>query len=807
MTTLSIFTLVASAHNSPDQAINYGSLESLGSEIGFLWNAPADRVDGETVLPSPAGATSAQELGTILVDNYLSLSDINISDLNDDAQGFTTGPTPYRLTGVEITVSGVDAGESFSLGISKGTAPVPLEDHLYELVAPANQDGKVFFAAPANAYLEPNSDHLVRITMAAGDARIGTAHTNDESTLGLTGWSVANNHWTSHGSSQGISWTSVDTYVYAITVRGNTIADKFGSNSHRAGRITFSRYTGESPIVKGFICSGTDTDWFKTSLSFDYGGRYRVDVEPISLTNDDDIGVRAFYVDYPQDHSRDPVVELTPVSDPPEGYVSWHFVAGRNYGPYFEVSAENGTIGAYAIRVVYDPDRIWTGTEVVRGDLPHDDTTWATIEVDADFADDGIYHYFEDHDWFAVELESDTNYLFQAVASGGQYSSYIDPALRVYDDAGNELAVDYVSGGQTAAQIIHQVGTGEGGTYYLDVTNAVFHDDATTLDVLGLTDGYEVYSPFLGTRYYVLALDAGRNNRRSLRSVEPTNAAPRILNWTALTLLENSTLQEYITAHDNDEEDSVTVYDISGGDDRDLFYINNAGLLSMTITPDFEVPVDSDMDNAYEVQVEATSGTGERERSTAADFTVTVTDEATESERVLVSNTGRRDDGTAKVEHSDSALRIDTGSNPDGYVIHGVALSFAEALDDPSGVRVSFRSSHKPGKYPRPEVEIFAFSNPSSISARLTEFLAPADTVLEPNTTYYIMIERTGDSPIRFQETASDSNDSISESGWSIGDVRLHRTNKLNGPWKNARVNSDHDQLKLRVIGYPRNSE
>ena len=49
------------------------------------------------------------------------------------------------------------------------------------------------------------------------------------------------------------------------------------------------------------------------------------------------------------------------------------------------------------IRVVYDPDRNWTGTEVTRGDLPHDDTTWATIDVDGGEADQGVYHYYEDH--------------------------------------------------------------------------------------------------------------------------------------------------------------------------------------------------------------------------------------------------------------------------------------------------------------------------------------------------------------------------------------------------------------------------
>ena len=771
------------------------------------WDGHADAPDDTEGVPALVQSTPAQNLGTILVDNHLSLSDINIDSLYDDEQGFTTGPELYRLTGVEITVSGVDTGESFALAIIEGTSPVPLQSPLYELVAPADKGGKVFFAAPENAYLEPNSHYFVRFTMTAGDARIGRAHTTDESDSGLSGWSVADNYWTSNGASKGLSWTSEDNFVFAITVRGEVIPDKFGKNTYKAGYLAFSRYTGESPTVNGFINGATDTDWFDTSLSYDYGGRYRIDVKPIALTNNDDIGVRSFYVDYRNDHSRDPAVELTSLDDSPEGYVSWHFIAGRNYGPHFEVYADNGTTGAYAIRVVYDPDRVWTGTEVVRGDLPHDDTTWATIEVDADVPDEGIYHDYDDHDWFAIVLESETSYLFLAIAAGS-YSSYIDPAIRLYDDGGNELAVDYVSGDETSSSITHPVGTGEGGIYYIDVTNSVLMDDAASLVALGLADPFEILSPFLGTKYYVIASEiGGGRSGRSARSSVPTNTAPRIYNRTGLALLENSILREYITADDQDAEDSITGYEISSGDDQDLFSVSTKGALSMTITPDFEVPADADMDNDYEVQVTATSGAGTRERSATADITVSVTDDDTEAERVLVSNTGQAVKGNATVNSSDSALRFDTGPSKNGYALHSVALSFAEPLVDPASARVSLRSMRTVGsRLERPNVELFAFTNPSRIDARLTEFTAPQDTVLEADTTYYVHIERVGDVPLKFKETGSDSKDEFSAAGWRMGTIRLHRPRHLNGPWGRS-ADFDRDQVLFRVIGSGRSSE
>ena len=194
----------------------------------------------------------------------------------------------------------------------------------------------------------------------------------------------------------------------------------------------------------------------------------------------------------------------------------------------------------------------------------------------------------------------------------------------------------------------------------------------------------------------------------------------------------------------SDVDDSVTEYEINGGDDQDSFRITNDGVLSFTFVPDFEVPADANMDNVFEVQVKATSGSGGRERSTTADFTITVTDDDEEAEKVMASNTGKTVKGTAKVDKSDSAIRIQTGSNSEGYLIYSVALRFSEALEDPAGVRVSLWSNHKPGKYGRPKAEIFAFTNPSSIESRLTEFTAPADTVLDPDASYWIMIEKTG---------------------------------------------------------------
>lgn len=755
---------------------------------------------------SAGGAVSASERGMVLVDNYGNTRSAQTGSTFDDAQGFTTGPDRYRLKGVELGVKNIGQDPQVSVVISESTGAGHPGTTLYQLESPSDLVGRPFFTAPEDAILESNTTYLVRIDVTAETVSWEFTTDKTETDRGLSGWSIDDHFWTSSGPVQSIDWLKEERSVYALTLWGEELEDDFGEQSFTSGYLAFSRYTGNSPKVQGLLNYAGDKDWFDTSLDFDGGGRYRIDVELGSLTNDDDIGVRTFYLNNPHYSSGVVELEVESVASPPTGYASWHFEPTRNYGPYIEVYAENDTTGGYAIRVVYDPDRIWTGTEVVKGDLYHDDTTWATITVDADEADMGVYHYYEDHDWFAVELEEDTNYLFEAIAAGA-YSSYIHPAIRLYDSGGNELESDHISHGDedsTSVSIVYRVDTGEGGTYYLDVTNAEMWDDPDKMADVGITEPIEIYSPFLDTRYFVLASTIGA--RRSLRGI-PRNEGPRILNRPDATFVENTEVKEYIKATDSDGRDSITGYEITGGADRELFTLSSKGVLELIFRPDFEVPGDANRDNVYEVQVRVTSGDGARELANTVDFRIAITDDDTEPETVLVSNIGQAVKGKARVNSADSAIRIHTGTNPEGYVIHSVALEFAEALEDPAGVRISLWSNHVPRGWARPKEQIFAFVNPSSIRAGLTEFTAPAGSLLDPGTSYWLMIERTGSAAIRFLETRSDAEDSISEPAWNIGALRFYRPRYMNGQWTNHRVDDDKEQLMLRVIGYERSGE
>ena len=105
-----------------------------------------------------------------------------------------------------------------------------------------------------------------------------------------------------------------------------------------------------------------------------------------------------------------------------------------------------------------------------------------------------------------------------------------------------------------------------------------------------------------------------------------TDTAPVFTSSAAFSADENATAAGTVEASDRDTEDDVTGYAITGGADQALFSIDStSGALAFTTAPDFEDPQDQGADNAYEVTVQATSGTGTREKTATQTIAVTVT--------------------------------------------------------------------------------------------------------------------------------------------------------------------------------------
>ena len=105
------------------------------------------------------------------------------------------------------------------------------------------------------------------------------------------------------------------------------------------------------------------------------------------------------------------------------------------------------------------------------------------------------------------------------------------------------------------------------------------------------------------------------------------NAAPAFSSSATFDAAENQTAAGTVLATDGDTGDDITGYAITGGADQTFFSIGaTSGALTFDDAPNFEDAKDSDTNNDYVVEVQATSGAGTREKTATQTITVTVTD-------------------------------------------------------------------------------------------------------------------------------------------------------------------------------------
>ena len=110
------------------------------------------------------------------------------------------------------------------------------------------------------------------------------------------------------------------------------------------------------------------------------------------------------------------------------------------------------------------------------------------------------------------------------------------------------------------------------------------------------------------------------------------NVAPAFTSSATFDAAENQTAAGTVLATDDDTDDSVTGYEITGGADQTFFSIGaTSGVLTFDAAPNYEDAEDQGTNNTYVVDVTATSGTGTREMTATQTITVTVTDVDTEA--------------------------------------------------------------------------------------------------------------------------------------------------------------------------------
>ena len=174
-------------------------------------------------------------------------------------------------------------------------------------------------------------------------------------------------------------------------------------------------------------------------------------------------------------------------------------------------------------------------------------------------------------------------------------------------------------------------------------------------------------------------------------------------------------------------------------------------------------------------RIEVINNAGEATPNTI-DFTGTITDNDSETNPVttLVRNTTETSNSSSNGTHAQS---FRTGTNPTGYTITEVRILLG--VDVPGNNQTAAKISEDDGGEPGNVVA--TLTNPSSLLPEaLNTFTAPAGTTLDPNETYWIVVNDGLTITNTWQYAFASGNDETGETGWEIGNDRLRRTSGTN---------------------------
>jgi len=157
--------------------------------------------------------------------------------------------------------------------------------------------------------------------------------------------------------------------------------------------------------------------------------------------------------------------------------------------------------------------------------------------------------------------------------------------------------------------------------------------------------------------------------------------SPVVTSNGSLSVAENTAVVAAITATDADLPAESLTYSIAGGVDSALFNINpSTGELTFISTPDFEVPTDMGMDNAYNITIQASGGL----LTAIQDVVITVTAVNDNSPAITSNGSLSVAENTTAVT-TITAVDVDLPSQSLTYSIAGDADSALFSITSPTG--------------------------------------------------------------------------------------------------------------------------
>ena len=261
-----------------------------------------------------------------------------------------------------------------------------------------------------------------------------------------------------------------------------------------------------SPATGDIEQSG-ERDWFKIQLLA--GVEYQIDIEGANFAETDttDGTLRDPYLQgiYKPNGTKIPGTEK---NDGGVGYNTRFVFEPEVNGTYYIATAGNAhNTGTYRLTVatVRSVDDDYSANTDTTGGVAVPDFVTGNIDYDGD------------RDWFAVELEANTEYRFDLKGQSSGSGTLWDPQIHgVYDKDGNEIADTSNNNSGTGADSKLIFTSGDAGTYYIAAghANTAFNHTGTyTLTVQKAGDDYPGGGN-VGGIYYHHADIAGSAERR-----------------------------------------------------------------------------------------------------------------------------------------------------------------------------------------------------------------------------------------------------------------------------------------------------
>ena len=180
-------------------------------------------------------------------------------------------------------------------------------------------------------------------------------------------------------------------------------------------------------------------------------------------------------------------------------------------------------------------------------------------------------------------------------------------------------------------------------------------------------------------------------------------------------------------------------------------------------------------------------------------LTITITDD---DATALVSNLGQTRSTTFNTGATVQAQGFTTGSASGGYTLSSIeaVAKTAPTAAQRATIRAELWSAATGGG---PDSKLADLTVPSTVALGTVSFAAPANTTLAASTTYYLLIYTVGDYAFALDVTASTSEDSGGQTGWSIGDTSWYTSGANSDTPTGATWSEDTTTgvLRIRVKG------